>query len=299
MESWPTSTINKISLVPKTDANTSNPIWTPALSEQTWNSCAVYKKPLTQNMIKESDKYVHNKLYPYTTYNFAKSPEVGKTYTCTIWGSCDEEHPFWLHNSGGTSHQAYLNKISEGIYSASFTWRDYGVTAPPQITLWVWGKDNVQQTAMATINAIKMEEGVNPYPVWSPCGSETYNLLSNSNNIISNNGYCIAKYPLMELPEEHEIYTITIWGTPAFGCWFTIYNSDAYIELASLSKIADGVYSKTFHWRSYYYGGKQANNTSLWIFVMGNRNGNNSTIEKIKLEQGSNSTPVWTEYMTH
>ncbi len=129
----------------------------------------------------------------------------------------------------------------------------------------------------------------------------TGNLLLKSGEPVTSATYPTKVYNLAEAPAHGEECTITIWGElspsgPA-GYMFAAYNSGGIVSLCRLSEVADGVYSAKFRWINYYSSPDEAgavkNPTSVHIYAMPNGHLAN-TINRIKLERGHNSSPVWT-----
>lgn len=129
----------------------------------------------------------------------------------------------------------------------------------------------------------------------------TGNLLLKSGEPVTSATYPTKVYNLAEAPAHGEECTITIWGElspsgPA-GYMFAAYNSGGIVSLCRLSEVADGVYSAKFRWINYYRSPDEAgavkNPTNVHIYAMPNGHLAN-TINRIKLERGHNSSPVWT-----
>lgn len=127
----------------------------------------------------------------------------------------------------------------------------------------------------------------------------TWNLLKKSNVKVENSNYLIAKYDLAEKPVVGETYTCTLWGNLAKEkSSFGIYNSSGSVSFGGLLKIKDGMYQRTFKWSNStkYSNGNtfKANDTQLWVYALyDNVKGVTSRIDKIKLERGTNTNPVW------
>lgn len=127
----------------------------------------------------------------------------------------------------------------------------------------------------------------------------TWNMLKKSNVKVENSDYLMAKYDLAEKPVVSETYTCTVWGNLSEGKnIFTIYNSDKSVFLGNLIKIKDGMYQSTFKWINYksLFDGAppEEDDTQLFLYaVYENIIGATSRIDKIKLEKGTNTNPVW------
>lgn len=127
----------------------------------------------------------------------------------------------------------------------------------------------------------------------------TWNLLKKSNVKVENANYEIARYDLAEKPVVGETYTCTIWGNLAKEkSSFNVYNSGGSISFGGLAKIKDGMYRTTFKWINSIKLSDgtefKADGTHLRVYTLyGNVKGVTSTIDKIKLEKGINTNPVW------
>lgn len=122
----------------------------------------------------------------------------------------------------------------------------------------------------------------------------TWNLLRKSNISVTNAGYPLIGYKLSEKPKVGETYTCTIWGKLGDGKrGFRTFNSGGYVPLGGYSKkIKEGLYQITFNWENDKYG-HVADDTELMIYPFDSSAKVESTINKIKLEKGINTNPVW------
>ena len=127
----------------------------------------------------------------------------------------------------------------------------------------------------------------------------TWNLLKKSNVSVESANYFIAEYEFAEKPVVGETYTCTIWGNLAKEkISFHIRNSSFNIDLGDLIKIKDGVYQRTFKWINSAKlpdgGNVRVSDTQLFVYASSkNITGVTSRIDKIKLEKGTNTNPVW------
>ena len=155
-----------------------------------------------------------------------------------------------------------------------------------EVTKTVYSKVNSSINSQEYINKLKGANGSN----------FTWNLLKKSNVKVENADYNIAKYELVEKPTVGEDYTLTIWGELGEGKkYFYAYNSNAYVNLIALKKVEDKVYTGQFKWRDTvsYNQTHTADNSNLLIYVFENSVISESKIDKIKLEKGINTNPVW------
>lgn len=148
-------------------------------------------------------------------------------------------------------------------------------------------------------NAIKGRDGAD-----GADGSNfTWNLLKGSNVKVENADYRIAKYELAEKPTVGEDYTLTIWGELGEGKkFFSAYNSGGSIAFGALTKIKDRVYQTSFKWVNEAVNSNgyklSVDDTSVWIYTIDLSVKSTSTIDKIKLEKGTNSNPVWSPHVS-
>ena len=124
--------------------------------------------------------------------------------------------------------------------------------------------------------------------------SYTENLLCETGRTVENSNYLIAKYDLAEAPAVGEQMTITIWGElAATKKEFNIYNSGGWVPLATLQKVSEGVYHRQFTWKN-KAGDYTAPDTKVQVYAFLLEQSGVSRIDRIKLERGHNSAPVWT-----
>lgn len=123
----------------------------------------------------------------------------------------------------------------------------------------------------------------------------TDNLLLKSASVVTNSEYNIARYDLAQTPVTGNTYTITIWGTLGTGkTLFYAYNSSPSVKLCDIKQVANGVYQGTFSWINSQGATTIDNPTTVYIYAAPFETTANSTINKIKLEEGANANPVWT-----
>ena len=116
------------------------------------------------------------------------------------------------------------------------------------------------------------------------------NLLRNSKQLITNNGYLIAAYTLTESLQEGERVSMTIKGQLGAGkTYFSIHNSNGYVHLGNLEYKGNNIYQSTFNWTLTGFG-HTADNTFIQIYTTPYSIVANSTIEWVKLEKGNAST---------
>lgn len=129
----------------------------------------------TANYLIKSYNKVTNDLYLITKYKIATPPVVGNDYTITIWGELAETKSFFsIFNSGAWVRLANLNSIGNGKYQATFKWQNVlvdGSHPADDSYIYVYAF-TIDQTGTSTIERIKLEEGNNPNPEWTPAPSE-------------------------------------------------------------------------------------------------------------------------------
>lgn len=122
------------------------------------------------------------------------------------------------------------------------------------------------------------------------------NYLLNSNISVTNADYPMVSYKLSEKPIVGETYTLTIWGKLGDGKkGFKISNSGGDVILANgqyLRKLKEGVYQISFKWKNKSQYGYVADDSELTIYPADSSVKVESTINKIKLEKGTNWTPA-------
>lgn len=147
-----------------------SPQWSPAAAEMTG---ADY----TENLLLGSGTAVTNSLYPTQSYRFSAPPVEGKTYTCTLWGrkSPNPARGFAVFNSNGYVVLAGMKEVEDGVYRATFKWKVSHPTHPADNThLHVYETPHdAGDCGPNTIDRIKLEEGDNPKPVWTPAPSDS------------------------------------------------------------------------------------------------------------------------------
>ncbi|MBD5193021.1 MAG: hypothetical protein HDS91_00655 [Bacteroidales bacterium] len=121
------------------------------------------------------------------------------------------------------------------------------------------------------------------------------NLLVGSDILIENSysgSYLLGYMNLGGIsPKQGDKITITVWGELGEGKnYFAAYNSGSTssARLLEMHKTGDGVYSGIGTWRDF------GANSFLILYAFPNTVTNPSRIDKVKLEFGENTNPVWT-----
>ena len=189
-------------------------------------------------------------------------------------------HTAWSNSADGTKDFS-TSQAGEKEYIGTYTDYVKADSTDPKKYTWMLVKGN------------KGKDGAN-----GANGSNfTWNLLKKSNVKVENSNYLIAKYDLAEKPVVGEAYTCTIWGKLAEDKDdFRIYNSGGWIVLGSLKKIEENIYQVIFKWRDKIteQGTERvADNSYLNVYAFPSSSKSTSRIDKIKLEKGTNTNPVW------
>lgn len=133
-----------------------------------------------RNLILKSSVKKENQDYLIAEYPLSQNNQYinGEEYTITIWGNLNPAKThFSVYNSGGYVELCQLSKISEGVYSGTFRWKNSIVWRESTYTA-----DNsflnvyqVQDTvnAVSSIEKIKLEKG-NIATDWSPAPEDIF-----------------------------------------------------------------------------------------------------------------------------
>ena len=128
----------------------------------------------------------------------------------------------------------------------------------------------------------------------------TWNMLLKSNVGVENDKYNINNYDLSGDFVVGEDYTLTIWGKLGEDrTRFDFYNSESYVRLEGATEISQGVYSVSFKWKdTREYNGvvHKGDNSKLLVYAYPSSGKSTSRIDKIKLEKGTNTNPVWSPH---
>jgi phage minor structural protein len=130
----------------------------------------------------------------------------------------------------------------------------------------------------------------------------TWNMLLKSNVGVENDKYNISNYDLSGDFVVGENYTLTIWGKLGEDrTRFDFYNSESYVRLEGATEIRQGVYSVSFKWKdTREYNGvvHKGDNSKLLVYAYSSSGKSTSRIDKIKLEKGINTNPVWSPHIS-
>lgn len=116
------------------------------------------------------------------------------------------------------------------------------------------------------------------------------NLLRNSRPNINNDVYGHS-FDITQAPNFGQDVIVTLWGElGADRTEWGVFNTFGYGELATLKKIADGVYQAKFKWANHTYTGDRTTNRSLNVYAYPNTGKSINRIDKIKFEIGKVAT---------
>lgn len=121
------------------------------------------------------------------------------------------------------------------------------------------------------------------------------NLLLKSGIKVTNSSYNIRNYNLVSSHtfKNGDDYIVTIWGSLGAGkSDFRIFNSGGVIQLGRLEKVDNGLYRCYFKWTN-TQGDITTTNTVLHVYAIHSKVTASSTIDRIKLEKGTNPSD-WT-----
>ena len=157
-------------------------------------------------------------------------------------------------------------------------------------------KQNAYNTSLSALSKA-LEEAQNEIFINGIDGIEVggRNLLLKSGIKVTNSTYGIKIYDLVQTHTyvDGDDYIVTIWGTLGAGkMQFGVYNSGGNVHLSNLIKVSNGVYRGYFKWKKTERSTTVAN-TTLNIYAAPNTVTASSTIDRIKLEKGTNPSD-WT-----
>lgn len=179
--------------------------------------------------------------------------------------------------SGVTYSIAGKSGISTAAVSAAGVVSMSGMTA-----------DTATVTVQAVVAGVTLQSTISLYKV-KPGASYSENLVVKSGTEITTSAYLIKKCLVTEDLVAGEQYTLTIWGELANGKVFNVYDNKGVQFVAQPQKVADGIYSCAFVWKR----SANATDASFDIYNFPSNVSGTSTIRRIKLEKGNNTSPVW------
>lgn len=116
------------------------------------------------------------------------------------------------------------------------------------------------------------------------------NLLRNSRANINDADYGHS-FNITQAPDFGQDVIVTLWGElGADRTVWGVFNTFGYGELATLKKVADGVYQAKFKWQNHTYTGDRTTNRTLNVYAYPNTGKSINRIDKIKFEIGKVAT---------
>lgn len=136
-----------------------------------------------QNLLRNSNVPVSNKLYNTNEWTLCETPEAGETMTFTAKVKLEKDDKLTLFNSGGMISLNWWTEVSKSqdyvIYSSTFNWRDkfeyngkiYEQTNPPTLKLYTHSNGNGENLNNNNVSLewATLTRGDIPAIEWSPC----------------------------------------------------------------------------------------------------------------------------------
>lgn len=181
-------------------------------------------------------------------------------------------------------------KLADGVaFSvAGQTGISASVSASGVLSLSAMTSDTAEVVLQAVAGGVTLQSRMNLYKV-RPGSSYTENLVLKSGEEVSSADYGFRTYEVSGELVEGETYTWTIWGTPGAGRYFRIYPTDWNGRIGDPAPLSEGVYSMTAKWKRNAAARKDA----FMVLAAPHDATTVSTIHRIKVERGANTSPVW------
>lgn len=181
-------------------------------------------------------------------------------------------------------------KLADGVaFSvAGQTGISASVSASGVLSLSAMTADTAEVVLQAVAGGVTLQSRMNLYKV-RPGSSYTENLVLKSGEEVSSADYGFRVYEVSGELVEGETYTWTIWGTPGAGRYFRIYPTDWNGRIGDPAQLSEGVYSMTAKWKRNAAARKDA----FTVLAAPHDATTVSTIHRIKVERGANTSPVW------
>lgn len=181
-------------------------------------------------------------------------------------------------------------KLADGVaFSvAGQTGISASVSASGVLSLSAMTSDTAEVVLQAVADGVTLQSRMNLYKV-RPGSSYTENLVLKSGEEVSSADYGFRVYEVSGELVEGETYTWTIWGTPGAGRYFRIYPTDWNGRIGDPAQLSEGVYSMTAKWKRNAAARKDA----FMVLAAPHDATTVSTIHRIKVERGANTSPVW------
>lgn len=194
-------------------------------------------------------------------------------------------HTAWSNSADGTKDFS-TNQAGEKEYIGTYTDYVKADSTDPKKYTWMLVKGNKGKDGADGANGSNF----------------TWNMLLKSNVVVENDKYNISNYDLSGDFVVGEDYTLTIWGKLGEDrTRFNFYNSESYVILGGTTEISQGVYSVSFKWKdTNEYNGvvHKGDNSKFLVYAYTSSGKSTSRIDKIKLEKGINTNPVWSPHIS-
>lgn len=138
-------------------------------------------KDVSRNLLLNSGVYVENALYNIANYTLSKSIDYidGDEFTITIWGKLNENKTKWSvfnSNSGVnlTSSNTFIYDSIKKCYVGKVKWKSIqGTTIANNTSILVYAYPSNVLNALSSIRKIKLEQGWNDNPIWTPAQEDS------------------------------------------------------------------------------------------------------------------------------
>ncbi len=182
-------------------------------------------------------------------------------------------------------------KLTDGVaFSiAGQTGISASVSASGVLSLSSMTADTAEVVVQAVAGGVTLQSRMNLYKV-RPGSSYTENLALRSGEEVSSADYGLKLYAVSGELVPGETYTWTVWGMPGAGRYFRIYPTSWTGLVGNMAEHAPGVYRLTAAWTG---GGANARRDAFMVLAAPHDATTVSTIHRIKVERGANTSPVW------
>lgn len=280
------------------------------------NIINIYKDVPKDNLLRNTNRSITTSDYLIAEYPLVETPIEGETYTITIWGElAASKSSFGVYNTTGTLQLTQVTKIRNGVYSASFTWKNIdsynNVITPTKILIYTLYSS---QSGVSSISKIKLEKGINRNPdpnsliqpgkiIQRIYRGGPNNLLKNSENVIISAGSSIWRNVAVYFDTPFEIkagekLTISVGDIEVLAgsaTKFTVHlfngqQNDYYGTYGT-----DGVITKDKPYITLTATSNViANSILLYAGVGGQASGISVKYSKVMCVKGTTPAPFWT-----
>lgn len=221
----------------------------------------------------------------YSVGKIGKDGSDGIPGKAGVDGKTPYFHTAWSNSADGTKDFS-ISQAGEKEYIGTYTDYVKADSTDPKKYTWMLVKGNKGKDGADGANGSNF----------------TWNMLLKSNVVVENDKYNINNYELSGDFVVGEDYTLTIWGKLGEDrTRFDFYNSESYVRLEGTTEISQGVYSVSFKWKdTREYNGvvHKGDNSKLLVYAYPSSGKSTSRIDKIKLEKGTNTNPVWSPHIS-